>query len=88
MNGIATMIQKGHMLPSCSVSLTVPLGQPLLLPVPELLPHLEPEDLNQRGTQMNLEEEDSGMCREHEKPWRRMGCGLGREARFLRRGGL
>lgn len=88
MNGIATTIQKGHMLPSCSVSLTVPMGQPLFLPVAELLPHLEPEDLNQRVTQMNLEEEDSGMCREREKPWRRMGCGLGREAGFLRHGGL
>uniref|UniRef100_A0A671E888 NLR family pyrin domain containing 8 n=1 Tax=Rhinolophus ferrumequinum TaxID=59479 RepID=A0A671E888_RHIFE len=36
----------------------------------ELLPHLEPEDLYQRGTEMNLEEEDSGMCRNCEKPWK------------------
>ena len=34
----------------------------LCLSVPDILPNLEPEALNPRETQMNLEEDESGMC--------------------------
>ena len=80
MSGVATAIP--------SVNLLTLMGQLHSWSVPDILPNLEPEDLNPRGTQMNMEAEESGMCQGHGKPSGRTGYGLGGETRFLRRGGL